>query len=47
MTKHINVDNHHVTKLAQVIEALVNNQKKLASAISISYAAMLRAGLST
>ena len=45
-TECVNVDNHHVAKLAQAVEALVNNQKKPASAAPVSYAATLRAGLS-
>ena len=46
MIEHVNVDNHYVTKLTQAIEALVNNQKKLAPATSVSYIVVLRAGLS-
>ena len=46
-TECINVNNHHVAKLAQAIEALVNNQKKLAPATLVSYAAMLKTDLLT
>jgi hypothetical protein len=38
----INVDNQHVVKLMQVVEALMSNQKKQALTISLLYAVMLK-----
>ena len=38
----INIDNQHITKLTQVIEILVINQKKLISAALIFYAVALK-----
>ncbi len=42
-TEHIiNIDNHHIIKLIQIIEALMTVQKKSVQAVSISYAAVLK-----
>jgi hypothetical protein len=38
----VNVDNQHVAKLTQAVEALVSNQKKQAPAKPLSYAAALK-----
>jgi hypothetical protein len=43
--RQVNVDNHHVTKLTQAMEALVTNQRKPAATAPVSYTAALRAGI--
>jgi hypothetical protein len=40
--RQVNVDNQHIAKLAQAVEALVSNQKKQAPAAPATYAAVLK-----